>query len=250
MERVSPQLDVMVDRSSPVPLYHQLAAELRRAIAEGRLVKGGFLGNELELAETWQLSRPTVRRAIEELVDAGLLVRQRGVGTQVVNDELRPKVRLTSLHDDLSARDRHPTTTVITHERVIGDAAVCAELSLAPGSTVVHVERCRFADGRRLAILRNWLTIGAAGDLTTEQLVANGLYAWLRARGIWPHYAIQRIGARTAAPTDAALLDLPVGAPMLTVHVVMQDRSGTRVEVGDHVYDASAYSMETAVIET
>jgi len=250
MERVSPQLDVSVDRSSPIPLYHQLAAELRRAIAEGRLVKGGFLGNELELADAWQLSRPTVRRAIEELVDAGLLVRQRGVGTQVVNDELRPKVRLTSLYDVLSAQGRHPTTMVMTHERVIADADVCVELALPPGSMAVHIERCRFAGGRRLAILRNWLTIESAGELTTEQLVGGGLYAWLRARGIWPHYAIQRTGARTAAPTDAALLDLPVGAPLLTVHVVMQDRSGTRIDVGHHVCDASEYSMETAVIES
>jgi len=250
MERVITELAITVDRSSPVPLYYQLAAELRRAIAEGRLVKGGFLDNELELAEVWQMSRPTVRRAIQELVDAGLLVRQRGVGTQVVNDELRPKVRLTSLYDDLLAVDGDPTTTVITHERVIADTTVSAGLALALGSTVVHTERCRLSAGRRLAVLRNWLTIDAAGELTTTQLVGNGLYALLRARGIWPHYAVQRIGARTAGPTDAALLDLPVGAPLLTVHRVMQDKSGTRIDVGDHVYDASAYSMEMAIVES
>jgi DNA-binding GntR family transcriptional regulator len=250
MQRLITEIDIDLDRSSPVPLYHQLAAELRRAISEGRLPKGGFLENELDLADTWQLSRPTVRRAIQELVAAGLLVRQRGVGTQVVNDDLRPKVRLGSLFDDLAAQGRHPTTTVITHERVVADAAVSAELGLAPGSTVVHIERCRYADGRRLAIIRHWLTVEAAGELTTAQLTTSGLYSLLRARGIWPHYAVQRIGARAAAPTDAALLDLPTGAPLLTMHAVMQDKSGTRVDVGDHVYDASAYSIEMAVIET
>jgi DNA-binding GntR family transcriptional regulator len=250
MQRVITELDISLDRSSPVPLYHQLADELRRAIAEGRLQKGGFLDNELELADSWQLSRPTVRRAIQELVAAGLLVRQRGVGTQVVNDELRPKVRLSSLFDDLVAKDRHPTTTVITHERVIADATVSTELGVTPGSPVVHVERCRFADGRRLAIIRNWLPVEVAGEITTTQLTTTGLYALLRARGVFPHYAVQRIGARAAAPTDAALLDLPPGAPLLTMHAVMQDRSGRRVEVGDHVYDASAYSIEMAIIES
>jgi GntR family transcriptional regulator len=250
MERVVADIAVTIDRTSPVPLYHQLADELRRAVADGRLVKGGFLDNEIDLSETWKLSRPTVRRAIQELVDAGLLVRQRGVGTQVVNDELRPKVHLTSLYDDLVAHQRRPSTIVITHERVVADAEIAEALSLPPGSTVVHLERCRLAAGRRLAILRNWLTVDAAGELTTAQLTTEGLYPLLRARGVWPHFAVQQVGARTASPTDAALLDLPVGAALLTVHVVMQDRAGARVDVGDHVYDASNYTMETAIVET
>jgi DNA-binding GntR family transcriptional regulator len=249
MERTTAAFDITLDRSSPMPLYFQLARELERAISDGRLVKGGFLENEIELASTWQLSRPTVRRAIQELVDSGLLVRQRGVGTQVVNDELRPRVRLRGLYDELLADGRHPTTTMIAHERVVADASISDALGLSRGSTVVHIERCRVADGRRIAILRNWLTVEAAGDITTEQLLGNGLYALLRARGVQPHYLLQRIGARTASPIDAALLDLPVGAPLLTTDQQMQDRSGTRVDIGEHVYDAMHYSVELPVVE-
>jgi DNA-binding GntR family transcriptional regulator len=250
MERVTSEPDVNLDRSSPVPLYFQLAGELERAIAEGRLVKGGYLKNEIDLSELWQLSRPTVRRAIEELVDNGLLVRQRGVGTRVVNDQIRPRVRLRSLYDELVDQGRNPTTTVIAHEQVVADAWVSDALALPRGSVVVQLERCRYADGRRLAILRNWLTVDAAGDIPTEQLLETGLYALLRARGVWPHYLVQRIGARGAAPTDAALLDLPVGAPLLTMHRQMQSKSGARVDIGEHVYDASLYSVETALVET
>jgi DNA-binding GntR family transcriptional regulator len=89
----SADLRPSLDRSSPVPLYHQLARDLKAAVADGRIATGSFLQNELELADRWQVSRPTVRRAIQELVDSGLLVRQRGVGTQVVNRESRPDVR-------------------------------------------------------------------------------------------------------------------------------------------------------------
>jgi DNA-binding GntR family transcriptional regulator len=249
MARDTVDLDIEVDRLSPVPLYHQLAAELRRAISDGRLVKGGFLSNELFLAEAWQLSRPTVRRAIQDLVDEGLLVRQRGVGTQIVNDQLRPKVRLASLFDALTAEGRHPSTMVITHERVVADATISSALGVAPGTIVVHLERCRFAGSQRLAVLRDWLTVEAAGSFSTEQLSRSGLYALLRSSGVWPHYALQKIGARSADPTDAGLLDLPVGAPLLTVNIVMQDTSGTRINVGDHVYDAHDYSLETAVVE-
>lgn len=77
-------LSVPLDRTSPVPLYFQLAQELERRIREGELPPGTRLENEILLADRLGLSRPTLRRAIEYLVDQGLLVRKRGVGTQVV----------------------------------------------------------------------------------------------------------------------------------------------------------------------
>jgi GntR family transcriptional regulator len=249
MDRDTTEIEFTLDKASPVPLYFQLARELESAIADGRLAKGTYLGNEIELADRWQISRPTVRRAIQELVDTGLLVRQRGVGTQVVNDQIRRRVTMMSLFDDLAAQERAPKSTVITHEQVVADADVAEALGIAHGSTVVHIERCRDADGKRLAIMRNWLILDAAGDITTGQLTKTGLYASLRARGVRPHSATQEIGARIASPTDAALLNLPVGAPLLTMRRVMQDHSGRPVEVGDHVFDASTFSFQNTVLE-
>ena len=243
------RIDIELDRNGPVPLYHQVARELERAISEGRLVRGDFLENELVLAEQWKVSRLTLRRSIQELVDAGLLVRRRGVGTQVVNDELPHPPRLGSLFDDLSAQGQSPRTTVLSHERVIADDAIAERLGLPPGSEVVYLERCRHVDGRRLAILRNWLTVTAAGDLTTEQLTRSGLYQLLRAKGIWPHSAIRRVAARVAGPVDAALLGLQPGAPLLIVDSTMQDKSGERVEVSEQVHDGSDYTLELSVVE-
>ena len=76
-------LAVELDRSSPVPLYYQLAQAIEAAIRDGELAPGDRFENELALAGRLSLSRPTTRRAIQELVDKGLLVRKRGVGTQV-----------------------------------------------------------------------------------------------------------------------------------------------------------------------
>src|SRR6266487_5116041 len=80
---------IAVDRASPVPLYYQVAQELERAIESGELVPGSRLENEIVLAQQLGLSRPTVRRAIEYLVERGMLVRRRGVGTQVVLPRVR-----------------------------------------------------------------------------------------------------------------------------------------------------------------
>ena len=93
------QLEVVIDRESPVPLYHQLAEQLTAAIDDGRLEPGDPFENEVALATRLSLSRPTVRRAIQEMVDQGLLVRRRGLGTTVANRKVHRKARLSSLFD-------------------------------------------------------------------------------------------------------------------------------------------------------
>src|SRR5690625_3672912 len=87
-----------LDRNSPVPLYFQVAQCLEDGIRDGVLPPGTRLENEISLAKRLSVSRPTVRRAIQEVVDKGLLVRRRGVGTQVD----RKSTRLNSSHVAIS----------------------------------------------------------------------------------------------------------------------------------------------------
>lgn len=101
-------LPLSVDRTSPVPLYFQLAQQLEAAVEQGRLAPGALLGNEVDLAARLGLSRPTVRQAIQSLVDKGLMVRRRGVGTQVVHSKVRRPLELSSLYDDLEAAASAP----------------------------------------------------------------------------------------------------------------------------------------------
>jgi DNA-binding GntR family transcriptional regulator len=107
-----------LDRSSPVPLYFQVSQQIERAISSGHLGPGARLDNEISLADQFGLSRPTMRRAIQELVDKGLLVRKRGVGTQVVHGQVTRPVELTSLFDDLLRGNQAPRTTLLVNEIV------------------------------------------------------------------------------------------------------------------------------------
>ena len=109
-------LFVDLDRSSPIPLYCQAAHQIEQAITQGLLAPGDRLDNEISLAVRFGLSRPTMRRAIQELVDKGLLVRRRGVGTRVVQGRISRPLELTSLFDDLRQQGRAPATTVLINE--------------------------------------------------------------------------------------------------------------------------------------
>lgn len=102
------ELAIDLDRSSPIPLYFQVAEQISEAIRRGDLIPGSRLDNEILLADRLGLSRPTVRQAIQYLVDKGLLVRKRGVGTQVVHGQVKRSVELTSLYDDLRGAGQSP----------------------------------------------------------------------------------------------------------------------------------------------
>jgi GntR family transcriptional regulator len=236
-------LDFVLDRVSPVPLYHQLAQQLEAAIERGALAPGDLLGNEIDLSARLGLSRPTVRQAIQSLVDKGLLVRRRGVGTQVVHSQVKRPLELTSLYDDLTAAGQQPGTRVLRNDTVPAPADVAAALALAEGSEVTLLERLRTTHGSPVAFLRNYLPPGLL-DLDSARLEATGLYRMLRTAGITPRSAHQTVGARSATADEASLLTEQEGAALLTMRRTAYDDTGRPVEYGTHIYRASRYAFD------
>ncbi|MET9473076.1 GntR family transcriptional regulator [Streptomyces sp. NPDC002917] len=236
-------LELGVDRSSPVPLYYQLSQQLEAAIEQGRLAPGSLLGNEIELAARLGLSRPTVRQAIQSLVDKGLMVRRRGVGTQVVHSQVKRPLELSSLYDDLEAAGQRPATRVLGNRIEPATARVAAALGVPEGTDVHLVERLRSAHDEPMALLRNHVPAGLV-DLGTERLEATGLYRIMRAAGITLHSARQSVGARLATAEEAARLAEPEGAPLLTMERTTYDDTGRAVEFASHVYRASRYAFD------
>ncbi|MGH3382013.1 MAG: GntR family transcriptional regulator [Actinoallomurus sp.] len=237
-----------VDRSSPVPLYFQLAEQLEAAIVAGALTPGSRLENEIQLAGRCGLSRPTVRQAIQHLVDRGLLVRKRGVGTQVVQAQVRRPIELTSLYDDLAAAQRAPRTRVLELVTVPASDEIAKDLGLPPGTDVVRMRRLRLSDSEPLALMTNHLPTDIV-DLTAERLERHGLYEILRAAGVNLRIANQTIGARGATTAEAALLDERRGVPLLTMTRTAFDDKGRAVEYAAHAYRASRYSFTLTLVE-
>lgn len=236
-----------INRTSPVPLYHQLAEMIRESIADGTLPPGSRLENEVILAERLGLSRPTMRQALQELVDKGLLVRRRGVGTQVVHPNVNRSLALTSLHEDLARSGRVSSTRVLDYDEAPAPVKLAEALGIAPDTPVVTMRRLRLADGEPLAILTNHLP--AATAPTREQLEAEGLYEVMRARGVQFRVARQSIGARLATAGEARLLDERPRAALVTMHRTAYDGAGAVIEVGDHVYRASRYVFENTLVD-
>lgn len=163
--------------------------------------------------------------------------------TQTVRRSTR---ELSSLFEDLTAGGLLPTTRVVRFETATADEELAGKLGVDVGTTVLYMERIRFAGDTPLAVMRNWLTVGW-DDLTPAELEKKGLYAALRERGIVPTTGDQVIGGKAASDYEASALMLSAGAPLVTAERVMKDASGVVVELGSHVYDAQQYSVVTAV---
>lgn len=243
-----PNFFVELDRSTPIPLYYQIATRLERAISEGELPAGARLENEIALGNRFGFSRPTVRRAMQELVDKGLLVRRRGIGTQVVHGQVTRNVDLTSLYEDLSRSDQAPTTRVIRYEHGVADERLAQTLAVSVGAPVLHIRRLRLADGVPLAVLDNTLPESFT-DITESDLAEVGLYQLLRARGVAIRVAKQRIGARSASSEESELLNLPKHGALLTMERTAFDNSGRAVEFGSHCYSPDLYSFEITLVD-
>lgn len=247
-DSLSRELFTDIDRSGPIPLYYQVATRIEEAIRNGRLPAGARLENEVALGTRLGLSRPTIRRAIQEVVDKGLLVRRRGIGTQVVHGEITRQVELTSLHEDLERSGRHPSTELLLHEIIAASDDIAERLAVEEGSPVLHLRRLRSAEDAPVAILENHLPADFV-DLNESDLGHFGLYQVLRARGTTMRVARERIGARRATNEESRLLDMDKGAPVLTMDRTAYDSSGRAVEFGHHCYRPDMHSFEVTLVE-
>jgi GntR family transcriptional regulator len=236
-----------VDRSSPIPLYFQISENLKATIESGALAPGERLENELELAERLGVSRPTVRQAIQRLVQQGMVVRRRGLGTVVVAPRIMRPLALSSLYDDLETTQRSPTTAVLSAEQLEADEDIAALLAIPAGTAVLSVERLRSADGTPLAIMHNYVPARLLRGVEAD-LEKTGLYELLRGQGVQLHAAEQVVGARRATPREARLLQVARTATVLTMTRTAFDPAGQPVEHGSHAYLAERYSFKMSLV--
>jgi DNA-binding GntR family transcriptional regulator len=249
LEKILPlNLFMDLERSGPIPLYFQVAQKIESAIMDGELPAGSRLENEVALGDRLGLSRPTVRRAIQELVDKGLLVRRRGIGTQVVHGQVTRGVELTSLFEDLTRSGKKPSTKMLEVKEVKADSKMAEILAVALGSPILYVKRLRLADNVPVSILENWLPADFV-DLDRNAMVEHGLYQLLRSRGVNIRVAKQRIGARKSTTLESGLLEIDKNSAVLTMDRTAYDNSGRAVEFGHHCYRPDLYSFEVTLVE-
>jgi len=225
------------------PLYLKLQQALEGAIHSGRLKSGDALPPERDLAEYASISRVTVRKAVDELVRKGILVRRHGSGTFVakpVEKVEQPLSRLTSFTEDMARRGRSSRAEWLERGLFTPSPDEMMMLGLPAGGLVARLGRLRIADENPLAIERASIS---AEFLPDPENVGQSLYAALEKRGVRPVRAVQRISARTIKDQEAELLDVAPGSAGMTIERISYLASGKVVELTRSLYRGDAYDF-------
>jgi len=229
-----------ISKRSGVPIYQQLQQQLEDLIANGTWRPREPLPSETELAARLDISVMTVRQAMAQLVNKGLIYREKGRGTFIAPRPLEHSLqRLESFTKDMRARGREPSAQTLLCEVVPAPAQVAADLELFVGVPVLHLRRLRLVDGYPVALHDAYVT---RTDITRAELDAVGsLYALLEQRGIELGEAYEMLEAVVADTMTAELMGVRRGAPLLQVIRITWDRFRAPVETITALYRADLY---------
>ncbi|MFB2552719.1 GntR family transcriptional regulator [Ensifer soli] len=225
------------------PLYLKLRQVIEEAIRSGKLGHGDALPPERDLADHAGISRVTVRKAVDDMVRDGLLVRRHGSGTFVVKPVARVQQslsRLTSFTEDMARRGLSTRAQWIERGLFHPSPDEVMALGLSPGMLVARVGRLRIANDMPLAIERASIS---AEFLPDPARVDTSLYAELDKIGARPVRAVQRISACNLKDPDAAMLGVLAGVAGLAIERVSYLSSGRAVEVTRSLYRGDAYDF-------
>lgn len=217
-----------LDQDDHSPLYMQLARKLAQDVRDGRYQADQALPSERVLSEQLDVSRVTARKAIDQLVEQGLVVRRRGSGNYIAPRIEQPLSNLSSFSEQLQQRGYTPRSRWLRRELVAADADEQLALGLSPGSKVARLERLRLADD---IVMAYEVSVLPASVLPRPEEVDASLYAHLSGTGNLPARALQHIRAMNADAVLAGRLEVPEGRAVLFITRVGYLESGAPVEL-------------------
>lgn len=233
-----------IDRDAPEPLYYQLKQVFRTQICNGILKPGDAIPPERELVNRYDVSRMTVRLAIQELVQEGLIVKYQGKGTFVAQPKIKRSLsELRSFSEDMSASGLHPGSRLMDLREENASEQVCEALNIAPGTKITIVERVRTVDNEEpLSLSRSFLHLPEEVVLTKEDFQAEAsLWALLSRKGIDITDAEETVQAIGANSVQAKLFKIAKGTPLLMMDGISYTADGSPVESYCNIHRADRF---------
>ncbi|MQA62667.1 MAG: UTRA domain-containing protein [Actinophytocola sp.] len=208
------------------------------------LAQGDPLPAERELASRVGVSRMTLRKAVDELVAAGRVVRRRGMGTFVAGPKLAQPLTATSFTEDMLARGHVPGARTVSARTGPAGAVIGRRLEVSPGDEVLRVRRLRLADDQPMAIEELHVPTAIVPGLTGEDLVDHSFYELLQQRyGVRISSGIQVLEPTVTDPEESELLGVPMHSPAFLFERASRSEDGTVIEFVRSIYRGDRYRI-------
>ncbi len=217
--------DKLLEKKSQSPLYQQLMSRLKNDIMAGVYPPGARIPSEQLLCDIYGVSRVTVRKAMLDLVQEGLLVRRQGKGTFVAQERIqRDLQQITSFSDACRQNGHIASARLVSAELTEATADDVEKLGLSAGNRVVEIVRLRLCDGEPVMLEIN--RFPSSYDFLLEDTAEDSLYDRLMQRGCIPSSAVHDISLGHATPAVARQLGCQPGDALLLLDEAVLDQHG------------------------
>lgn len=226
--------------TSNSPLYKKVYNILSNAIKDGIIRDNEALPSERDLTEVLNVSRVTIRKAIEHLAVDGLVIQRRGAGTFVNLRVEQPLSKLTGFTEDIISRGLTPSIQWLDRSCGYATPEESLTLKLSPGAMVSRLQRIRFADNKPMCIEHATLPQYA---LPEPEKLEGSLYIHLEAFQLRPTRALQRLRAQIITNEHAKLLEVPEGTACLYIERCSFLPNGAEIEFVRSYYRGDSYDF-------
>lgn len=239
----------IINFKSHIPFYIQLMDILREKVQQGYWVPGDQIPGEQDLCEIYRVSRTVVRQALRELELDGVINRRRGKGTFISHPKISEGLvqKLTGFYQDMVERGLKPGTKVLHQNVTPATEKVARFLDIKPGEKVIDIERLRFINDEPIQLVTTYLPFEICPALASVDLTDRSLYEFLENEcGVFIAKGCRYIEAVLANETEAALLGIEDGSPLLLLDSISYAENGQPIEYYHAVHrgDRSRFEVE------
>ncbi|BAN06184.1 transcriptional regulator [Levilactobacillus brevis ATCC 14869 = DSM 20054] len=213
------------------PIYIQIHNDIKRAIEAGKWAVGDRIPSERELSRNFDVSRMTLRQAIQTLVDEGILERQVGSGTYVANQKVQEKMSgVTSFTDLMLTQGKQPTSKTISYHVMNPSLSEAEKLKLNEDDQVLRMERIRYGDDVPICFEVATVPEKLVDGLSKKEVTSSLYRALEDKKQLSPGKAQQTVSAMSASERIAEYLSIKRGDAILRLRQVTYLQDGTPFE--------------------
>lgn len=245
-----PRVTTSQKRNAALPAYHRLYVLIAEAIKDGVYAPGALLPSEKTLTETYEVSRVTVRRALDQLVEDGLVSKHQGQGSIVkLRDGASSNTgRVSGLLSNVVKQGAQFTSKTLFWNVVTPSAQVCDKLNLSLGSKCLLIRRARFIKKAPISYASIYLPEDVGKSLKRARASNQLVLELLENTDRPPEHMEFTMSATLADGEGANVLELPVGSPLLRMRGVAYDKNSNAIYFQDSLYHPDRYEYEAKLV--
>jgi len=227
------------------PLYRSVADELIQEIESGNYTKGDVFPTEAKLCKRYNVSRVTIRQALQILAEREYVKKVKGSGTHVIFSRRKATLSRSSkiipFSEEMRLMGKVPYTKVIVFEMVYADSKLAKELALEPEEAVFYYERVLFGDDTPYCYENGYMPLKYFSDLSIAALKKSKINYIENEKGFKLDYSHQTVYAISADEKLSKYLNVDLGSPLLEIMHITYDDCGVPIERNCIIFDSKAY---------